>query len=102
MDSDALASMYAQILNGVPKEQSRYVTDEESGALWDAIESEIEEIRSRDPAAQFSVPNEVPDGPDDTGGGETPDSTAPADQPADQPAAPPADQPVDQPPEETP
>lgn len=61
MDSGELASMYAQIVNGKPKDQSRFVTDDESAQLWDEIEAEVAEIRQRNPNAHFSVPNEVPD-----------------------------------------
>lgn len=67
MDSDELASMYAQIVNGVPKDKSRFVTDDESSRLWDQITEEVEQTKADNPDAQFSVPNEVPgiDGGDD-------------------------------------
>lgn len=64
MDSDALASMYGQIVRGVAKEDSHYVTDEESGRLWDQIAAEVEQMRADNPEVQFEVPNEVPEVPD--------------------------------------
>lgn len=76
MDSDQMASMYAQILNGIPKEQSRFVTDEESSDLWDQISAGIERISAENPNAQFSVPNEVPT-IDDGATGETSPDTGP-------------------------
>jgi hypothetical protein len=67
VDSDELASMYAQIVNGVPKEQSRFVTDEESSAAWEQIAAEVEQMRADNPNVIFDVPNELPsrDGDDD-------------------------------------
>lgn len=65
MDSDELASMYAQIVNGVPKDKSRFVTDDESSRLWDQIAEEVEQIKADNPDAQFSVPNELPAMDDD-------------------------------------
>jgi len=61
MDSEKLSSMYAEILNGKAKEQSRSVTDVESSGLWDKITGEVQAIRREDPRAHFSVPNEWPD-----------------------------------------
>lgn len=64
MDSDVLASMYAQIVRGTPaKEDSKFVTDDESSQLWDTIAAEIAEMREANPQVQFDVPNEVPGAP---------------------------------------
>jgi hypothetical protein len=60
MESEKLASMYAEVVNGKPKEQSRFVTDEESSGLWDQITTEVGQIRREHPGAHFSIPNEVP------------------------------------------
>jgi len=49
MDSEKLSSMYAEILNGKPKEQSRFVTDVESSVLWDKITGEVQAIRRENP-----------------------------------------------------
>jgi hypothetical protein len=67
VDSEALASMYNQIVLGVPKEQSRFVTDEKSSATWDQIAAEVEQMKAENPAVWFDVPNELPsiDGPND-------------------------------------
>lgn len=37
MDTDVLGSMYANIVGGVAKEDSPYVTDEETSQMWDQI-----------------------------------------------------------------
>lgn len=60
MDSDALCSMYAEIVRGTPKEQSQWAKDDESSQLWDQISSEVDAIRKENPDAQFDIPNEVP------------------------------------------
>lgn len=103
MDTQEVASMYAQIVNGGSKEASRFVTDDESGALWDQISSEVEQMRADDPNIVFSIPNEMPDPADDA---ESPaedqsgDETEPPAQPEQQPAAdaegPAEDQPGDE------
>lgn len=110
MDSDKLASMYSEIVNGVPKEQSRFAgADQESGALWDQITKEVEDIKAKHPGAMFEVPSELPsisDGEDVAWqsnpdravaqpGAETPPAGAPAPQaPADGEDAPPAPAPA--------
>ena len=60
MDSDKLASMYAQILLGVPKTESHYVIDEETGAAWDEVSQQVAEIKAAHPDAQFDIPGEMP------------------------------------------
>lgn len=60
MDTDALSSMYVQILLDVPKADCPYVTDAESGALWDTVAAEVAAIKAKDPKAQFDIPSELP------------------------------------------
>lgn len=59
MDSDELASMYAQILNGVAKKDSHYVTDDESSRLWDKISAEVADLKKKNPKAEFAIPHEI-------------------------------------------
>jgi hypothetical protein len=80
MTSQALASMYAQIVNGVPKEQSKYVTDDESTALWESITREVEQAREADPNVVFSIPNEMPDSDEDEDEDDEDEDEAPADE----------------------
>jgi hypothetical protein len=56
-----VSSIYAQVVNGVPKEQSQHVTDAESSTMWDTIAAEVEEMRAENPDIVFSIPNEMPD-----------------------------------------
>lgn len=110
MTARDVSSMYAQIVRGVPKEQSQYVTDEESSQEWDTIQQQVTEILERNPQAIFSIPNEMPDADDDgepTDAAETPDEPepdaedpaeaeepeTPDEQPAGQPEEPPAQAP---------
>lgn len=60
MDSDKLASMTASIANGVPKENSRFVVDEESSKKWDTLAAEIAQIRKDHPGADIGIPHEIP------------------------------------------
>lgn len=60
MDSETMARMYAQVVNGQAKEDSRFVTDDESGDSWDKMAAEVAAIRKANPKAQFAIPNEVP------------------------------------------
>ena len=88
-----VSSMYAQIVNGVPKEQSHLVTDAESEQMWDTISGEVEQMKADNPDIVFSIPNEMPEPDDDTEGepaDEPEDGPPPADsedEPADEPAA---------------
>jgi hypothetical protein len=77
VDSEKLASMYAEIVNGKSKDQSRFVTDDESSQLWDRVAAQVEQIRRDRPGAVFSIPNEVPNPPDGSQRAEPPDE-APA------------------------
>lgn len=60
MESQNQFSMYAQIVRGVPKEKSRFVTNEESSRLWDSINAEVEQIKAANPGVIFDIPNEMP------------------------------------------
>lgn len=60
MDSDELASMYAEVVRGVAKEKSRYVTDGESGGLWDKVAADVEEMRAANPKVILEVPTQIP------------------------------------------
>lgn len=57
-----MASMYAYIVRGGSKSECPYVTDEESGATFDAIANEIEQMR-KDGTAMFEIPGEIPGPP---------------------------------------
>lgn len=80
MDSDDLASMYAQIVRGVAKEDSRFVTDDESSALWETIAREVVTAKAENPEVVFDIPSELPyDGPAEDGSrSAAPDDTVPA------------------------
>jgi hypothetical protein len=56
MDSEALASMYAEIVRGTPKEESRWCKDDEASATWDEISSQVDAIRKAHPGALFDIP----------------------------------------------
>jgi hypothetical protein len=83
-----VASMYAQIVNGLDKENSQHVTDEESSAMWDKIAAEVTEMRAENPNIQFSIPNEMPDADDDAPESAPDEAAEPA--PDDEGAEPPA------------
>lgn len=62
MDSGELSSMYAEIVNGVAKADSRFAgKSAEAGRTWDRIAAEVAAIRKAHPRAQFEIPNELPD-----------------------------------------
>lgn len=50
-----MARIYAQVVQGAPKESSDAVTDEESGAFWDTVTAEVETMRNK--GFIFEVPN---------------------------------------------
>lgn len=56
MDSEELASMYAEILNGVSKQRSRFRKDPEFDKAWDRAVEEIERIRREHPDWRFDLP----------------------------------------------
>jgi len=41
IDTNVMAGMQAHILHGMSKEDSHYVTDEETSQFWDALSEEI-------------------------------------------------------------
>lgn len=98
MDSDVMSSVYAQIVNGTAKTDSRFVTDDESSALWDQIAGEVEALRAD--GVHFEVPHEVPGEPGTPTGGIPAPGTKPPEAPA--PAADEAPAPAEEPPEEPP
>lgn len=100
MDSDVLASMYAYIVRGGEKESCPYVTDEESGSLFDAVANEVAEKRKSDPNVVFEIPGEVPGHPSTPVMGHEA-ATAPAPQPSEDEESedPPEDEESTEPPE---
>ena len=46
METSELASMTAQIVCGVAKADSRFVTDEESSRMWDDIAADVAQHRA--------------------------------------------------------
>lgn len=62
IDSDTVARIYAQVAAGkVTKDESPFVTDDETAAMWDTLQAEVDQAREANPQVQFDVPNEVPD-----------------------------------------
>jgi len=68
MDSDVVIKIYSQVVGGLPKEQSNYVTDDESSKMWDAITKSVEEIRATGSGLDMvnEIPGETPVGSDGT------------------------------------
>lgn len=60
MTSDQLASMYAEIVRGTPKTESRFANERDFSSTWDQVAAEVEQIRADDPRAVFEIPNEIP------------------------------------------
>jgi len=60
MTADRLASQYADVVRGVPVDKSTHVSTAEDHATYADLEREVAEIRAQDPAAEFSIPNEIP------------------------------------------
>lgn len=59
MDTDVLASLFANIVGGVPKEQSPFVTDDETSQMWDDLSADLQEAPL--PAGgQWEMVNEIP------------------------------------------
>lgn len=63
MDSEALSGMYAEILRGTPKDQSRFASGDEASGLWDQITTEVEQQRAQNPDTVFEIPSEIPGQP---------------------------------------
>lgn len=59
MTSDQLASMYAEVVRGTPKAQSRFLAVSGFSAAWDTVTREVAELRAGG-VTDFEVPNEVP------------------------------------------
>jgi hypothetical protein len=58
MDSEVLIQMYSQIVGGLPKDQSKYVTDDESSKAWDVITEQVAEIVAT--GSGLDMVNEIP------------------------------------------
>lgn len=56
MDSEDLSSLYAEAINGVGKDQSRFRDDPEFSKLWDRAVAEIERIRREYPGVRIDLP----------------------------------------------
>lgn len=46
IDTDVMASIQAQILNGMDKSKSRHVVDEETSRFWDNVQRQTDEIHA--------------------------------------------------------
>ena len=53
-----LASMQAQIGNGIRKQDSHLVTDTESSAAWDRLAAQLANIKRSNPSAVIDVVND--------------------------------------------
>ena len=63
MDSDVMASIYAQVVSGTKKEDSHLVTDEDSSRAWDVLTKQVEQMRANNPDVHFEIPSEIPGRP---------------------------------------
>jgi len=59
MDADQAARIYAEVVRGVPVEQSRHVHTAADRAFRETVEAEVAQIRAAEPNV-FEIPNEVP------------------------------------------
>ena len=50
--------MYGHITAGVPKNKSKYVTDNESSNHWDAISKQVDEIKNN--GQSLDMPHDIP------------------------------------------
>jgi hypothetical protein len=68
MDSEVLIQMYSQIVGGLPKDQSKYVTDDESSKAWDVITEQVAEIVATGSGLDMvnEIPKETPVGSEGT------------------------------------
>jgi len=59
VDGDELASMTAEILMGVTKQESRFCKDNdpEASEWWDKLVVDIDAIRREHPDAQIDIPS---------------------------------------------
>ena len=58
MDNNDILKMYGHITAGVPKNQSKYVTDNESSNHWDAISKQVGEIKNN--GQSLDMPHDIP------------------------------------------
>lgn len=58
--STKLLSMNAAIVRGVKKADSHLVTDDESSAMWDKLETSIAATKKAHPGAIIDIPNDPP------------------------------------------
>lgn len=56
MDNEELTSLYAEVINGVTKERSRFRDRPDFSAVWDRAVAEIERIRAEHPDWRFDLP----------------------------------------------
>jgi hypothetical protein len=58
MDTDLLSHMYAEIVAGTPKDQSRYVVDDESSEMWDKVSEDVARLSAA--GIGLEMVNEIP------------------------------------------
>lgn len=58
--SEQEASMYADVVRGVPVDESPHVRTDEDRDTYAALVDEVAELRRRHPDVQFDIPNEWP------------------------------------------
>lgn len=56
MDTEELSSLYSEVLNGVPKERSRFRRDPEFEFYWDRAVAWLEQVRAQHPAGSIDLP----------------------------------------------
>lgn len=59
MDTDVLGKLYANIVGGVAKEDCIYVTDEETGKMWDQIAANMA-AKPLPEGGIYEMVNEIP------------------------------------------
>lgn len=56
MEANQLASLYAEVVLGKPKERSRFVDLPDFDQTWDEVAAEVAAIRKAHPDARFDIP----------------------------------------------
>src|SRR5262245_28889530 len=56
MDNDLLRHIYSDVLAGVSKANSRYVTDTESSQVWDRLAAEVDAAKTANSGVVFDLP----------------------------------------------
>lgn len=56
MDSETLTSMYAEVGNGIAKEDSRFTAEPGFSEAWDRAVAEIAQIRAEYPGVAIDLP----------------------------------------------